>query len=511
MHIEAATAVNNVSPTALTVTDLNSQGAGVTPANCGSPTLTDANDDISGPGDEVTYTWTCQAVYGTGTGNIRFSGSATGTGGTFAVASSNSVLVTSPLTFQVTVSDPATVSQVKNTAQISDDSGTIPPTDSNETLTTIPGGSIGDYVWWDDNLNGTPDSGELPIPDNTMVLLYRDVNNNGILDPLGGDVQVGGPAFTSGGQYLFDNLPPGNYLVDVYEDSITSQSRRPRHRAHHAGRTVQEPAAGQDFLDADFGYVEGAKVEGNVFWDENHNGVLDPGEANATHLLDNVTVTIVCYGADGVPGGGDDKTLSMGTRHRWAARRPLHVPRAAGPMHPDVRDRRYGRQGFPRGHYAYQRHLHCAGPARTGTRRSTSAWTIAGRIGDRVWDDTNGNGIQTAGEPGLANVTMYLCSSTPCNERQCHRDHRHRRHRQLRVRGPARSAPTTWASTRAPRPCRRASPRPATAIQARPAAAPAPARARPVVDLRRQHREQCGLRLQSPARPASPGQRPGLE
>ena len=116
----------------------------------------------------------------------------------------------------------------------------------------------------------------------------------------------------AGGQYLFDNLPPGNYLVDVYEDSITSDGVRDIVPTTPDVRDV-DLTAGQDVLTADFGYVEGAKVEGNVFWDEDHNGVLDPAEANATHLLENVTVTIVCYGADGVPGGTDDKTLSMDT------------------------------------------------------------------------------------------------------------------------------------------------------------------------------------------------------
>ncbi len=50
-----------------------------------------------------------------------------------------------------------------------------------------------------------------------------DVNGNGILDPANGDYQVGGAAITdANGDYLFDNLPPGPYLVDVYEDSITT-------------------------------------------------------------------------------------------------------------------------------------------------------------------------------------------------------------------------------------------------------------------------------------------------
>lgn len=36
---------------------------------------------------------------------------------------------------------------------------------------------------------------------------------------------------------------------------------------------------------------------------------------------------------------------------------------------------------------------------------------LVGRIGDRVWHDLNGNGLQDAGEPGLANVTVRLYRS----------------------------------------------------------------------------------------------------
>ena len=70
-------------------------------------------------------------------------------------------------------------------------------------------------------------------------------------------------------------------------------------------------APNQDVLTADFGYYVGALVEGNVFWDENHNGVLDAGEQDPTHLLNNVTVNIVCLGPDGAAGGGDDTSGSM--------------------------------------------------------------------------------------------------------------------------------------------------------------------------------------------------------
>ncbi|KJK49147.1 hypothetical protein UK23_14965, partial [Lentzea aerocolonigenes] len=36
-----------------------------------------------------------------------------------------------------------------------------------------------------------------------------------------------------------------------------------------------------------------------------------------------------------------------------------------------------------------------------------------GAIGDRVWSDANGNGVQDAGEPGVPGVPVELFRQTP--------------------------------------------------------------------------------------------------
>ena len=38
-----------------------------------------------------------------------------------------------------------------------------------------------------------------------------------------------------------------------------------------------------------------------------------------------------------------------------------------------------------------------------------------GVIGDTLWIDTDGDNPRDAGEPGIANITVWLCTSTPCN------------------------------------------------------------------------------------------------
>ncbi len=103
------------------------------------------------------------------------------------------------------------------------------PTDTSVVLTADFGfnwgGSIGDYVWMDTNLNGLPDETPAQPIANAIVLLYYDANGDGVLDPFA-DIQVGFARTDANGIYLFDNLPPGDYLVDVYEDSITTDGNR---------------------------------------------------------------------------------------------------------------------------------------------------------------------------------------------------------------------------------------------------------------------------------------------
>jgi uncharacterized repeat protein (TIGR01451 family) len=72
---------------------------------------------------------------------------------------------------------------------------------------------LGDLVWIDTNNNGVVDSGENGIGGVT-VRLYVDVNNNGTFDG-GTDTLVGTTTTDGNGNYLFTNLTPGNYLVEV--------------------------------------------------------------------------------------------------------------------------------------------------------------------------------------------------------------------------------------------------------------------------------------------------------
>jgi hypothetical protein len=81
------------------------------------------------------------------------------------------------------------------------------------TITLIEGvNTIGDTVWQDDNGNGVEDGGESGLA-GVSVSLYLDRNGDGALD--GGDLLVITATTSITGHYTFNNLPNGDFLVQV--------------------------------------------------------------------------------------------------------------------------------------------------------------------------------------------------------------------------------------------------------------------------------------------------------
>jgi LPXTG-site transpeptidase (sortase) family protein len=78
--------------------------------------------------------------------------------------------------------------------------------------------SLGNRLWFDTDNDRIMDGAEQPVPDGVRVSLYLDEDTNGTPD---------GPALRwdttdAGGYYLFDNLPPRNYLVGVDASNFQS-------------------------------------------------------------------------------------------------------------------------------------------------------------------------------------------------------------------------------------------------------------------------------------------------
>ena len=130
------------------------------------------------------------------------------------------------------------------------------------------------------------------------MLLYWDADNNGVIE---------GPEWSAiafmdtnaSGNYLFDNLPPGNYLVDVYEDSITSNGVRDIVPTTPDVRDV-DLTAGQDCAHRRLRLLHRRAGRGQRLLGRGSQRRAGSRRAGCAALLENVTVNIVCLGADGV-------------------------------------------------------------------------------------------------------------------------------------------------------------------------------------------------------------------
>lgn len=84
-----------------------------------------------------------------------------------------------------------------------------------------PPRSLGNRLWIDTNNSGVVDGGEPPVPTGVRVSLYLDANANGIPDDFNGDTvfdnndAIAFDLTDVNGYYLFDDLPPNNYIVGV--------------------------------------------------------------------------------------------------------------------------------------------------------------------------------------------------------------------------------------------------------------------------------------------------------
>jgi protocatechuate 3,4-dioxygenase beta subunit len=253
-------------------------------------------------------------------------------------------------------------------------------------------GAIGDTIWSDANGDGVQDPGELGIAGVTVELFY-DADGDGQFDA-NVDTLIATAVTDAGGNYLFTGLPAGDYFVVVTPPVGYTQTGDPDGMMDSLTAVSLTPAAAS-FLNADFGYQSDEDlpdISGSVWNDLNWNGANDgePPLAGVTvALLDangNVVATTVTdvsgnYTFFDVPPG--DYTVAVTDLHNVLDGYQLTsgldtIPVTVGAV--DITGVDFGYVHTP----------------------ETAV------IGDRIWFDADGDGVQDASETGLANVTVNL-------------------------------------------------------------------------------------------------------
>lgn len=283
--------------------------------------------------------------------------------------------------------------------------------------------SLGDFVWNDANGNGIQDAGEVGLSGVTVQLK----NTAGTV--------IATTTTNSNGYYQFTGITPGTYTVQFLavsgfgvspanvgtNDAIDSD-------VNATGSVTVTLAAGESKQTIDAGFSPTTLAVGDrVFADLNNNGVREANEtgiagvtvniyqdanndniadgaafATATtnsignYLFSNLTpgnyiigaINPAGYASSSVNGGDPDNNIDLDDNGQTAVgneTRGLAITLAGG-TEPDG-----------------------SGATNTNTNITYDfGFTGTGSIGDFVFNDTNGNGIQDAGETGIAGVNVTL-------------------------------------------------------------------------------------------------------
>ncbi len=306
--------------------------------------------------------------------------------------------------------------------------------------------SLGDYVWLDTNGNGQVDTGETGI-NGVKVNLYKDSDSSGTYTP-GIDqfvattttfIQAGEP-----GYYSFTSLPVGSYIVQIDPANFTAGS--PLEGMTPSG--PQPPPAPDTNVDndnngyvstgngvvtavvtlslgkepgpngtnnngtVDFGFNQPVTIGDFVFVDSNGNGVQDVGEPGIT----GVTLTLTGTSAGGIA-ITDYATTDTNGLYSFSE------PPGTYTVSVDASNSSNALSGY----VATATGL---GTASTDSNVNPSATTpttltsgasdntidfgyyLPVTIGNYVWLDSNGNGVQDVTESGIPGVTLTLTGTS---------------------------------------------------------------------------------------------------
>ena len=318
--------------------------------------------------------------------------------------------------------------------------------------TGSPAGSIGDRVWLDFNGNGRQDPDELGVRGATVQIFTA--GNDGLFGT-GDDVAGATRTTDANGNYIFDGLTPGAYVVRVVSDvganypilgASYSQTGDPDafgtiSTGDNATTTPLVLSPGDVFLNADFGYKPGASVTlgtiGDLVWlDVDASGTATPNGANETGI-EGVSLSLIRdVNGNGVWDSGEPiiATTTTDTNGQYLFRGvPLSddgdsttddadylvwvndtADRLAG------KTQTYGNLGAstPLGRAVLapapgspQNLLTVDFSFKPTSQQSAPAATTA-VLGDRVWFDANRNGVLDAGESGIPGLLMELLHTT---------------------------------------------------------------------------------------------------
>jgi uncharacterized repeat protein (TIGR01451 family) len=295
-------------------------------------------------------------------------------------------------------------------------------------------GSIGDFVWRDLDHDGIQDGGSETGIANITVNLYEDMNGNGVIDA--GDALVKTTSTGADGEYLFSglytgtDLNPARYLVDVDTTDpqlpLDGSGQRYILSTNNDPHLVMLTLAGPTYVDADFGFTPGGVIGDYVWQDTDADGLQDEGEPPIAGVVVNLYVDVngdgywdagdAYYATDttGANGLYEFTSLPAGNYVVWID--PSNF-QSGGTL------ANFSLTYDPDGYTPGASYPPCGGSSvdcdnQSGVslapgqvdRSQDYGYRPLGVIGDYVWMDLDGDGVQDVDELGIGGVTVWLYS-----------------------------------------------------------------------------------------------------
>ncbi len=261
---------------------------------------------------------------------------------------------------------------------------------------TTTGASLGDTIWFDVDNDGTVDGDEPGLAGVEVAVVWTNPDG-------GADITYTTTTGASGAWSLA-GLPSGSYTVTVdastlpYGVTVPTADRDGVATPHTATLVL---AGGETIDDVDFGYTGSGVIGDTVYLDADGNGSPDAGEGMA-----GVRVTLTWAGPDGT--SPSDDIVVVTTTDQFGGYTFANLPAGAFTVAVDASSLASGLTNSvdPDGGVANTANITLA----TGEQRLDVDFGYEGTntIGDTVFADTNGNGVQDAGEVGLGGVVVVL-------------------------------------------------------------------------------------------------------
>jgi len=266
---------------------------------------------------------------------------------------------------------------------------------------------VGNRVWFDTDRDGIQDNSEQEGIKDVMVKLYSHDNK------LVAQTKTKASGFyefkdiTAGSYYIIFSIPK-NYTVSP-QDKGTNESTDSDANPQTGKTELFSLVAGLDNRTIDMGlYHSRAKIGDRVWYDSNKNGLQDKGENG----LANVTVKLYQVGKDKAV--AETKTTATGIYVFEDIKPSEYYIIFTPPVAYTITQQHRG-ENKSLDSDANEDGKTDSFVIESGVQNSTidmGVYQSVATLGDRVWNDTNHDGLQDKGEVGVKDVKVILSSTT---------------------------------------------------------------------------------------------------